>query len=85
MPNINWNEEWEKLSPINVEDKVLIRAEFHEPNPAMEEIIIHRKCLSERDIIQQTFHDSANVGNGFSKTKKFWIWVGTSVLAFMPK
>ena len=58
MPNINWNEEWEKkkkkknFSPINVEDKVLIRAEFHEPNPAMEEIIIQRKCLSERDTIQ---------------------------------
>jgi len=31
MPNINWNEEWEKnFSPINVENKVLIRAEFHE-------------------------------------------------------
>ena len=29
MPNINWNEEWEKnFSPINVENKVLIRAEF---------------------------------------------------------
>jgi len=38
MPNINWNEEWEKnFSPINVEDKVLIRAEFHEPNPEMHE------------------------------------------------
>ena len=43
MPNINWNEEWEKTSPINVEDKVLIRAEFHEPNQAMEEIIIQLK------------------------------------------
>ena len=32
MPNINWNEEWEKnFSPINVEGKVLIRAEFHKP------------------------------------------------------
>ena len=44
MPNINWNEEWEKnFSPINVEDKVLIRAEFHEPNPAMHEIVIQPK------------------------------------------
>ena len=44
MPNINWNEEWEKnFSPINVEDKVLIRAEFHEPNPTMHEIVIQPK------------------------------------------
>lgn len=44
MPNINWNEEWEKnFSPINVEDKVLIRAEFHEPNPSMHEIVIQPK------------------------------------------
>lgn len=44
MPNINWNEEWEKnFSPINVEDKVLIRAEFHESNPEMHEIIIQPK------------------------------------------
>jgi ribosomal protein L11 methyltransferase len=34
MPNINWNEEWEKnFSPINIDDKVLIRAEFHESVP----------------------------------------------------
>lgn len=44
MPNINWNEEWEKnFSPINVEDKVLIRAEFHEPNPSLHEIVIQPK------------------------------------------
>lgn len=44
MPNINWNEEWEKnFSPINVEDKVLIRAEFHDPDPHMHEIVIQPK------------------------------------------
>jgi len=44
MPNINWNEEWEKnFSPINVEDKVLIRAEFHEPQAHLHEIIIQPK------------------------------------------
>ncbi len=44
MPNINWNEEWEKnFSPINVEDKVLIRAEFHESDANMHEIIIQPK------------------------------------------
>lgn len=44
MPNINWNEEWEKnFSPINVENKVLIRAEFHEPKLQLHEIIIQPK------------------------------------------
>lgn len=44
MPNINWNEEWEKnFDPINVADKVLIRAEFHNPNPALHEIVIQPK------------------------------------------
>ena len=44
MPNINWNEEWEKnFSPINVEDKVLIRAEFHDSDPNIHEIVIQPK------------------------------------------
>lgn len=44
MPNINWNEEWEKnFSPINVEDKVLIRAEFHDSDANMHEIVIQPK------------------------------------------
>lgn len=44
MPNINWNEEWEKnFDPILVEDKVLIRAEFHNPNPDLHEIVIQPK------------------------------------------
>lgn len=44
MPNINWNEEWEKnFSPINVENKVLIRAEFHDSDPNMHEIVIQPK------------------------------------------
>ena len=44
MPNINWNEEWEKnFTPIFIDDRVLIRAEFHEPNPHFHEIIIQPK------------------------------------------
>lgn len=44
MPNINWNEEWEKnFSPINVEDQVSIRAEFHENQNLAHEIIIQPK------------------------------------------
>lgn len=44
MPNINWNEEWEKnFDPILVADEVLIRAEFHQANPNLHEIIIQPK------------------------------------------
>lgn len=44
MPNINWNEEWEKnFSPINIEDQVSIRAEFHEHQNLPHEIIIQPK------------------------------------------
>ena len=44
MPNINWNEEWEKnFSPINVEDQVSIRAEFHDDQNLAHEIIIQPK------------------------------------------
>ncbi len=44
MPNINWNEEWEKnFSPINVENQVSIRAEFHDNQNLPHEIIIQPK------------------------------------------
>ena len=87
MPNINWNEEWEKnFSPINVEDKVLIRAEFHEPNPAMEEIIIQPKMsfgtghhptthLMIQQMLEMDFKDKKVLDMG----------CGTSVLAIYAK
>ena len=44
MPNINWNEEWEKnFSPINIENQVSIRAEFHPIQNLPHEIIIQPK------------------------------------------
>ncbi len=44
MPNINWNEEWEKnFDPINVENQVSIRAEFHPNQNLPHEIIIQPK------------------------------------------
>lgn len=44
MPNINWNEEWEKnFEPINVDDKVYIRAEFHQPRTDLHELVIQPK------------------------------------------
>lgn len=40
----NWNEEWEKnFQPINVDNKVFIRAPFHEPSTMDFEIVIEPK------------------------------------------
>lgn len=87
MPNINWNEEWEKnFSPINVEDKVLIRAEFHEPNPQLHEIVIQPKMSfgtghhpTTHLMIQQMLEMD------FADKKVLDMGCGTSVLAIFAK
>lgn len=87
MPNINWNEEWEKnFSPINVEDKVSIRAEFHENQNLPHEIIIQPKMsfgtghhptthLMIQQMLEMDFQDKKVLDMG----------CGTSVLAIYAK
>ena len=87
MPNINWNEEWEKnFTPINVADKVLIRAEFHDSMPNMHEIIIQPKMsfgtghhptthLMIQQMLEMDFQDQNVLDMG----------CGTSVLAIYAK
>ncbi|MDO5615621.1 MAG: 50S ribosomal protein L11 methyltransferase [Cruoricaptor ignavus] len=87
MPNINWNEEWEKnFDPINVADKVLIRAEFHEANPNLHEIVIQPKMsfgtghhptthLMIEQMLQMDFQGKTVLDMG----------CGTSVLAIFAK
>lgn len=87
MPNINWNEEWEKnFEPIHVADKVLIRAEFHEPNSNLHEIIIQPKMsfgtghhptthLMIQQMLEMDFADKTVLDMG----------CGTSVLAIFAK
>ena len=87
MPNINWNEEWEKnFSPINVEDKVLIRAEFHDANPNLHEIVIQPKMsfgtghhptthLMIQQMLEMNFREKNVLDMG----------CGTSVLAIFAK
>ncbi|USL95095.1 50S ribosomal protein L11 methyltransferase [Riemerella anatipestifer] len=87
MPNINWNEEWEKnFPPINVEDKVYIRAEFHEPQPLDYEIIIQPKMsfgtghhATTYLMIQQMLEMD------FQGKKVLDMGCGTSVLAIFAK
>ena len=87
MPNINWNEEWEKnFSPIYVEDKVLIRAEFHEDRPDLHQIIIQPKMSFGTGhhpttylMIQQMLHLD------FAAKTILDMGCGTSVLAIFAK
>lgn len=87
MPNINWNAEWEKnFSPINIEDQVSIRAEFHEPQNLPHEIIIQPKMsfgtghhattyLMIQQMLDMNFTDKTVLDMG----------CGTSVLAIFAK
>ena len=87
MPNINWNEEWEKnFSPINVEDQVSIRAEFHENQNLPHEIIIQPKMsfgtghhattyLMIQQLLDMDLHNKTVLDMG----------CGTSVLAIFAK
>ena len=87
MPNINWNEEWEKnFSPINVEDKVSIRAEFHGNQNLPHEIIIQPKMsfgtghhattyLMIQQMLDMNFENKTVLDMG----------CGTSVLAIFAK
>jgi len=87
MPNINWNEEWEKnFEPINIDDKVLIRAEFHQSVPGMHEIIIQPKMSfgtghhpTTHLMIQQMMDID------FNSKKVLDMGCGTSVLAIYAK
>ena len=87
MPNINWNEEWEKnFSPINIDNKVLIRAEFHESQNIPYEIIIQPKMsfgtghhptthLMIQQMLDMNFENKTVLDMG----------CGTSVLAIFAK
>lgn len=87
MPNINWNEEWEKnFSPINIDDKVLIRAEFHESQHLPYEIVIQPKMsfgtghhATTYLMIQQMYDMD------FEGKKVLDMGCGTSVLAIFAK
>ena len=87
MPNINWNEEWEKnFSPINIEDQVSIRAEFHPNQKLPHEIIIQPKMsfgtghhattyLMIQQMLDMNFENKTVLDMG----------CGTSVLAIFAK
>ncbi len=87
MPNINWNEEWEKnFDPINIEDKVLIRAEFHESGNFEHEIIIQPKMSFGTGHHATTYLMIQQMLDMDFKNKKVLdMGCGTSVLAIFAK
>lgn len=87
MPNINWNEEWEKhFQPINVENKVMIRAEFHPPHPEFHEIIIQPKMSFGTGHHPTTYLMIRQMLTiDFSQKTVLDMGCGTSVLAIFAK
>lgn len=82
----NWNEEWEKnYEPINVEDKCLIRAEFHKPEKKFPyEIIITPKMSFGTGHHQTTYLMIKNQMTFDHKNKRVMdAGCGTAILSVM--
>ena len=68
IENINWNQQWEEsFSPVIVEDKIAIRAAFHEPIKNVEKGNHHhtKNEFWHRPSCYNVFNDSANAVIGF--------------------
>ena len=57
IPDKNWNEEWEsKISPIEINDTVLIRTEFHRVEKKFQfEIIIQPKRIEMESAVSKSY------------------------------
>ncbi|MDO5654688.1 MAG: 50S ribosomal protein L11 methyltransferase [Flavobacteriaceae bacterium] len=88
IPQINWNEEWEKnFSPIEVDQRCFIRADFHEPNPDfLYEIIIQPKMS-----FGTGHHETTRLmvefilDNDFEGKSVLDMGTGTGILAILTK
>ncbi|OEK07444.1 50S ribosomal protein L11 methyltransferase [Roseivirga misakiensis] len=86
IPKVNWNEEWEKnYDPINVDDKIYVRATFHESKPAFDyEIVINPK-MSFGTGHHETTHQMLALQYDIDHKDKSLIDIGsgTGILAIM--
>lgn len=82
----NWNEEWEKnYEPINVEDRCLIRAEFHKPEKEFQyEVIITPKMSFGTGHHQTTYLMIKNqMSIDHDKKRVMDAGCGTAILSIM--
>ncbi len=85
---VNWNEEWEKnYDPIEVEDKIFVRATFHDPKPEFEHEIIITPKMSFGTGHHATTHNilSFELENDFKNKSVLDAGCGTGILAIMAK
>lgn len=86
LENVNWNEQWENnFDPVNIEDRVFIRASFHQPQPNFDfEIVIDPKMSFGTGHHQTTYLMISEQLNINHKGKRFLdIGTGTGVLGIM--
>lgn len=86
LQKVNWNEEWEKnYQPVEVEDKVRIRAVFHEPKPHF----THEILITPKMSFGTGHHETTSLmlehqlGISHQSKKVLDAGCGTGVLAIM--
>ena len=86
IPQKNWNEVWESnFEPINIQDKIFVRATFHEPRPEIEyEIVIDPKMAFGTGHHQTTsMMLELMLENEFASKNVLDMGCGTGILAIM--
>jgi ribosomal protein L11 methyltransferase len=86
IPQKNWNEVWESnFEPINIQDKIFVRATFHEPKPEIEyEIVIDPKMAFGTGHHQTTsMMLELMLENEFANKNVLDMGCGTGILAIM--
>jgi len=86
IPQKNWNEVWESnFEPIAIQDKIFVRATFHEPRPEFEyEIVIDPKMAFGTGHHQTTaMMLELMLENDFAGKKVLDMGCGTGILAIM--
>ncbi len=86
IAKVNWNEEWEKnYDPIEVGDKIYVRATFHESKPGFEHEIIINPQMSFGTGHHETTHQLLALQTEIDHKNKEVIDIGsgTGILAIM--
>ncbi|MBC6409095.1 MAG: 50S ribosomal protein L11 methyltransferase [Ekhidna sp.] len=85
---VNWNEEWEKnYAPVIIEDKCIVRASFHDPEPEFEyEIIVTPKMSFGTGHHATTYQMLAyQMQMDYQGKKVLDVGTGTGILSIMAQ